>query len=233
MACTASFINWNADPLTQIPCSRWRDGHGKLHEKGCGCEKCAGALASACEDLRRNIRTLAALLGVPVPAVLAEADVKPAALYACWFEHRNEFIKEVTAGRIQYPAQTQQVKQAVAVRRPLTSYSLLCPDCKRLAPCVLTLSVGSVREACAVCEHDYQVRSVETLQDLLTLGPDADRLAGEASRQRLIRPHAVSGVEYAEPYQQPKRITEFHEGRFRARALVAASQAAYRARSGI
>jgi hypothetical protein len=230
MSCTASFINWNADPLTRIPCSRWRDGHGRLHEKGCTCEKCQTTLAGACEDLRRNIRTLSALLSVPVPGVLAEANVKATALYGCWFELRNEFIKEVTAGRIENPAQAQHVKKAEAARRPLTNYSLLCPECKRLVPCVLTLAGGSVREACAVCDHVYQVRTVETLRDLLTLGPDADRLADEALRQRLIRPHGVSGAEYAEPYQQPKRITEFHEGRLRARALVAKSQAAYRAR---
>jgi hypothetical protein len=230
MACTASFIDWNDDPLTRIPCSRWRNGHGRLHEKGCVCEKCKATLALACEDLRRNLRALAALLGVPVPAVLAEADVEPAALYVRWFELRNEFIKEVTAGRLAYPAKAEVVKRAVAARRPMTNYALLCPECKRLVPCVLTPVDVSIREACMTCGHVYQVVAVEALRDLLTLGPDADRLADEALRQRLIRPHGVKATEYVEPYRQPQRITEFHEGRSHGRALVARSQAAYRTR---
>ena len=230
MPCTATFINWNADPLTRIPCSRFRDGHGKVHEKGCRCEKCAQALVEACEELRRNIRTLSTLLTMPVAPIVAEADPKAAALYACWFELRNEFVKEVTAGRIEYPARTEVVKRAVAARRPMTNYSLLCPECKRLVPCVLTQVDVSIREACMTCGHVYQMVTVEMLRDLLTLGPDADRLADEALRQRLIRPHAGQSTQYSEPYRQPQRITDFHEGRSHGRALVSKGQAAYRAK---
>ena len=112
----------------------------------------------------------------------------------------------------------------------LTNYSLRCPVCKVLVPCVLVRSSESIRESCAVCGHVYQVRTCETLQDLLTLGPDRDRLADEALRQSLIRPHGVKAGAYVEPYRQPQRITDFHEGRSHGRALVAKGQAAYRAR---
>ena len=117
----------------------------------------------------------------------------------------------------------------------LTNYALLCPSCKKLQACVLRRVDEAVREACVGCGHVYQVQTVKILQDLLMLSNDpdgwwVDRLAQEALRQRLIRPHAGKASAYVEPYRQPQRITDFHEGRSRGRALVAQGRAAYRSR---
>lgn len=119
---TASFINWNNDPLTRIPCSRAMDRSGTLHPKSCVCRACKEMVETAKGLLKRNIERLAVILKAAKPDVLERCEPTAAALYHVWFDLRFQFIREVQEGRLEYPPkepdEIQKLRRACGEGQP-------------------------------------------------------------------------------------------------------------------
>ena len=200
MATTASFINWNNDPLTRIPCSRARDRAGQLHPKGCECDACRETLQAAKDLLRSNIERLSGILGLGRPEVLERQEPSAAALYHEWFALRDELIKGVHAGRLEYPP--REPDEIRRLRRD-------CGDGRH----GVWIPPGLSREA---------LEATAVLARWLSWNDDQWRTRGSGSGAG-FNERAGDGV-----YRQPERITRFHSGRSRGRALAAKGAAAYR-----
>lgn len=198
MVCTtASFINWNNDSLTRIPCSRARNRSGQLHPKGCVCQACKEMVSTAKDLLRSNIERLSGMLQKGRPDVLDLENPTAAALYHVWFDLRFMFIRDVTAGRLDYPP--KEPDEVQKLRR----------DCGEGKPGVW-IPPGLSRET---------LEATAVLARWLAWNEPAP-VCGSSINER----------QFAGSYRQPKRITDFHDGRRHARVIAERGKAAYRTR---
>jgi hypothetical protein len=199
MPVTASFINWNNDPLTRIPSSRARDRSG-LHPKGCRCRACGEMMETAKDLLRSNIGRLSDILRKGRPDVLDRENPTATALYHVWFDLRFEFIREVEAGRLDYPPKV--------------------PD-----------EIQKLRRACGEGQPGVWIPPGLSKEALEATAVLVRCLAWREGRSSGAEAGAgINERQFAGSYRQPKRITDFHEGRNRGRAMAARGSAAYRTR---